>query len=525
MFEPGHPPAAGWSFSNVMSVGLIDAAGLLSYSRRPDPGRDPVTRLFENERMSFLLVGFAIVVLGGLGFWVFVAAPVRAQLRRTCRWATVLHSTEAPRLERELVERVFQSVGASLDPDEAGPAAWAAKHPTDGVYEMQLLVDEDPPTVPATSAKAPHRLQFELRKPLVAQLTETEQSEMRRALCRLAAAFARETRPALVSLEQPMSTDPNMMKTAPVTEELLAQLSEGRPDALVAVNVAAALPNSIRELFVGGEELTGTPRTFRVTKLMIAATPALRHYYDGQRSFDWARACADLAKRGSRAVAREGVPGVMLIEFPDIILEVQGAARPAWVMFELKGKQGARPKVDLRLAGPYGEWAERLPQQPWRYVLYDNNNGLPASLRLKLLAEVARVLAEQHRPLMLGWDDAGHLIEADPFLTATDEQLPEHVIALRINKVANAPSADKACFVSTTGLAELALPEIEMISSFERAEKFSPLIQSTAAELVRKGPIFLDGETVGYDASFAGRLQVLYARSLESEERFVMALS
>jgi hypothetical protein len=126
---------------------------------------------------------------------------------------------------------------------------------------------------------------------------------------------------------------------------------------------------------------------------------------------------------------------------------------------------------------------------------------------------------------MLGWDDAGHLIEADPFLSATDEQLPEHVIALRINKVANAPSADKACFVSTTGLAELALPEIEMISSFERAEKFSPLIQSTAAELVRKGPIFLDGETVGYDASFAGRLQVLYARSLESEERFVMALS
>ncbi len=475
--------------------------------------------------MSFLLVGFTIVALGGLCFWVFVVAPVRANLRRTCRWSTVLHSTEPPRLERELVERVFRSVGASLDPDEAGPAAWAAKHPTEGVYEMQLLVDEEPPTVPATSFPAPHRLQFEMRKPLVAQLTEAEQSEMMRALCRVAAAFARETRPALVTLEQPMSTDPNTTRTAPVTEELLAALSEGRPSALVEVNVASVLPTSIRELFVGGEELTGTPRTFRVTKLGMATTPALRHYYDGEQSFDWARVCADLAKRGSRATAREAVPGVMLIEFPDIILEVQGEARPAWVMFELKGTPGPRPTVDRRLAGPYGEWAERLPQQPWRYVLYDNNNGLPASLRLKLLAGLARALAEQHRPLMLGWDDAGHLIEADRFLTATDEQLPEHVIALRINKVANAPSADKACFVSTTGLGELALPEIELISSFERAEKFSPLVLSTAAELVRKGPIFLDGETVGHDASFGGRLRVLYAQSLESEERFVMALS
>ena len=74
------------------------------------------------------------------------------------------------------------------------------------------------------------------------------------------------------------------------------------------------------------------------------------------------------------------------------------------------------------------------------------------------------------------------------------------------------------------GLTDLALPELELIGSAEQTREALPLLFDTACQLAVKGPVFRDGETVGYEAGPSGRLEVLWSTSLMDPKRQVLAL-
>lgn len=454
--------------------------------------------------LGWVGIAFAVVVLLVV---VFVVLPLMAYARRQSAWEIAVHYVTKPVLTNDDVQRALDAAmpGAKLSIEKSEPDLWIAAHEL-GEVTVHLIDEEEPmPSGP------PARFSVELRIVGRSKPDDASNAMMLAAMSRLAVPLAKM---GGVALTVENSSQPDSRKAVLLDDANIAKLEAGLPRS----------PKSIRDMFLWGEEKS--PRTFSQQRITVQSSACLRHFFEGERSFDWPAVEAELTKRGWRATAREAKPGVMLFEFPELQVSVNDVKRAAWVMFELKGTRVEAPKLH---AQSLVELAVPTADAWWKYLLYDNNNGLPAYLRLRLLAEVSRALSLQHAPLVLAWDDAGHLVAPSVFVAATEEKdegkLAELVVGLRMNRVANAPDESKSTFSSTTGLADFGLPEIEMISSSERAKKFAPLLTDTAVQLLLRGPVFADGHTVGHDDSADGKLRVLYAQSLADEHRFVLSLS
>ncbi|MDP3233342.1 MAG: DUF4261 domain-containing protein [Myxococcales bacterium] len=468
--------------------------------------------------VGWILLG--VVLTLGAGVFFFFVSTLMALNRRLRRFTVKVRYAQRPELNEASLAVALP--GATLTRDEASPNVWFAEHPEDGVYWIDLREREREPEggVPATT--------FDLVLELEGRGTPTvaDDAAALEKLCKLAAVFARLEGVAVsvgrfpTAFSRLIPTGPHDERVALVTPALLEELSAGRSGAL---GVPVTMPTSVREFFEPAREVEGIPGTFRLDGPRARGIACARHYFPGDVRFDWPRIADLVSSRGWRASVSEPRPGLMLVEFPELVLEFSGERRPARVMFEARGTEGAAPASDPRLGIQFEALSAKLPRRVWRFVLYDNNSGFPAGLRLRLLSEVSRAMAEQHQPLMMGWDDAGHFIDPTAFHGANDDALATSVVALKIAQVNGAPP-DKSFFVTTTGLSDLALPEVEFIASTDRVERFAPLVADTARLLVQRGPVFNDGETLGHDTSFAGRLRVLYAQSLEAPERFVMAL-
>jgi hypothetical protein len=445
---------------------------------------------------------------------------VRAYSRQFRPFNVVVSWTERPSLDEARIKEALTVLpGVVLTDIDEKAQCWSATTPDRGEIWLQLKESAE-----ETSGRSVWTLELD-RSRDAAATAEADAAELEK-LVRLSAAFARHGA-TQVSIRRYGSSLSRVLgateeRSAPVTPALLEALAAGRLDSFRSPSVFEA-PTSIREFFEPGEEVSAQPRTFRVRGPRSLGTACARHYFPTDVRFDWARVVAALSARGWRAATSEPQPGLRLLEFPDLLLEFSGQQRPARVMFEVCGTEVDAPAPDPRLGAQFAELATKLPARVWRFVLYDNNSGFPALLRLQLLREVSRALAEQQAPLMLAWDDAGHLVDPQAFHDGPDDALAASVVAVKVARVNDAP-ADKACFVTTTGLTDLSLPEVEFIGSMERVDQCLPLLMGTAAQLVQRGPVFADGETVGFDASFAGRLRVKFAKSLEQPERFVMAL-
>lgn len=470
--------------------------------------------------VGWILLGVGLAVSAGVVF--FLVIPVHRYLQALRRYTVEVRYAEKPHFDEATLSAALAVLpGATLETDQARPNRWVAEHPTVGRYRMMLRENE----VEAEDGVPATRFDLILQVEGPEATTAAADAAAFEKLCRLAAVFARLGGVAVSAGYHPTAlsqvTGLNE-KVALVTPSLLEELAAGKSAAFAGLRPVET-PTSLREFFEPAEAVEGSPRTFRLSGPRARGIACARHYFTSDVRFDWPRIAERVSSRGWRASVSEPRPGLMLVEFPELIVELQGEPRPAWVMFEVRGAEVDAPTSDPRLGVQFESHATQLPSKVWRFVLYDNNSGFPAALRLRLLSEVSRAMAEQHAPLMMAWDDAGHFIDPKSFHVDSDEALATSVVAVKVAKVNGAP-ADKACFVTTTGLSDLALPEVEFIASMERVDRFLPLLVDTAQALIHKGPIFNDGETVGHDASFEGRLRVLFARSLEDPKRFVMAL-